>query len=847
MGLLGEMRVVFSADTSSLTSGAQAASNSLLNVGAAAGASKNVLNAVRGILVNVGEDALQAGAQAVQMAGNFQSGMTTLVTGAGEAQSNLKLVSDGILQVAQDTGTATKNLTDGMYMIESAGYHGKQGLDVLKDAAEGAQVGNAKLSVVANGVTTIMTDYASTNITASQATNTLIATTANGKTTMQALSTAMSTILPASSAVGVSLNDTAGAMATMTGEGTSAAQASTYLRQLLMALTSPAKAGADALKSIGLTSEQVSNEMKVSLPETLKMITDHLKAKFPEGSQAYINALKDISGGSKQMQGMLELTGTHLQTFEGNVKNVSDAVKKGGGDINGWSLVQQNFNTQVAQAHEKMEVLGIKIGTALLPAVMKLMDKISPLISQFVDWLDKSGALKNGVDFLVGTINNMISTGSTVVDFFKNNAGAMEALKAGVFILAGAILGAMVPALITMAIAAWAAIVPLLPFIAIGALVGLVIFGIVEAVIHWGQIAHWLQGVWGALVAWLSSVWGGFSKWFMQLWSSLIAWIQGFFGGVGAFFQQAWAFILSIVQTAGQMILLAIIGPFLLIGAAFVWLYGHNVYVKQLVDTVVGFFVGLKDRAIAIITYWTQWLNAQWAALQMRAAILWKQISDAIMTPINAARNYVIAAISYAHNYLAAKWAEMQVLAQTAWNRVSQVFSQAWNTYISKPLSAMWNNVSNWWNNTVIGGMRSFGGNMMHAIANGVSGAAGAVGDAIHSAISNALSSMGFHDIPGFTLPGHAQGILNSPVGHWAIVGEKGPEMMYVPQGSSIYPNNYAPSSSASAVGAGSADNSGDGTGEQHIYIELDGDILTHIVSNKQMRTVRARMARRTA
>src|SRR5579875_2566598 len=76
------------------------------------------------------------GVQSVQMAGDFQAGMTSLVTGAGEAQSNLQMVSQGILNMAVSTGTSTQQLTAGMYMIESAGYHGAAGLNVLQAAAE---------------------------------------------------------------------------------------------------------------------------------------------------------------------------------------------------------------------------------------------------------------------------------------------------------------------------------------------------------------------------------------------------------------------------------------------------------------------------------------------------------------------------------------------------------------------------------------------------------------------------------------------------------------------------------------------------------------------------------------
>src|SRR5438309_7929678 len=51
-----------------------------------------------------------------------------------------------------------------------------------------------------------------------------------------------------------------------------------------------------------LTTGEVSDEMKKSLPDTLKMIMDHLGETYKVGSPQYVEALKNIAGGSRQMQ-----------------------------------------------------------------------------------------------------------------------------------------------------------------------------------------------------------------------------------------------------------------------------------------------------------------------------------------------------------------------------------------------------------------------------------------------------------------------------------------------------------------------------------------------------------------
>src|SRR5262245_27249855 len=113
--------------------------------------------ALGGVVLAAG--AAIAGAAAVKMAGDFEQGITTLVTGAGMSANAVGMVSDRIKTMAVDTGTSTKQLIDGMYMISSAGFPAAQALDILKASAQGAKVGNADLGTVADAVTTIMRDY----------------------------------------------------------------------------------------------------------------------------------------------------------------------------------------------------------------------------------------------------------------------------------------------------------------------------------------------------------------------------------------------------------------------------------------------------------------------------------------------------------------------------------------------------------------------------------------------------------------------------------------------------------------------------------------------------------------
>lgn len=660
--------------------------------------------------------AIALGVQAVKAAGTFQSGITSLSTGAGELQSNLGMVSDGILSLAVSTGTSTKQLTDGMFMIESAGYHGAAGLAVLKTAAQGAKVGNADLGTTADAVTTIMKDYGIKATNSADAMNFLTAIVSNGKTRMQDLAGSMAAILPTSSAVGVSLNDVGGAMATMTGEGVPAANAATYLRQMLISLSSPAAAGAKSLAAIGLTSQQVSNDMKKSLPDTLNLIMTHLGETYKVGSPQYVTALKNISGGSRQMQGMLDLTGAHLKAFGANVASVGATVNKGKGNIVGWSQVQGNFNQKMSQAKEMLETTSIKIGTALLPAVTKLISGLMTLGT----WI------------------------GNVANFFAKNQVAMDALKAVLLAVGVVILTTVVPAFILWAISMAPVVVEALllaaPFVLATIIIAAVIFGVIEVIQHWGQIVAWLKGVWSDIVGFFQNIWNGVllglrivGQWFANVWSGITTGVGNFFSGLG-----------SIVQKGLQLVLDYFELPFRIIGFLFNWLYQHNTYFQKLVDKIR-----------EIVSIGVAFLKRAWTNIINEIVGLWQKLSGFATT----AWNNVVKAIQIA-------WALVVGVVTSVWQKISSVFTNAWTNYISKPVASLWSNVtgafgnawstisqklsslwssiSGWFGNLATQAIQ-WGANLISGFLKGVQNALSSVGKTLGNVGSSIASYLGFH------------------------------------------------------------------------------------------------------
>lgn len=256
--------------------------------GSAAGLRRSAMS-VGASMAKVGKGTTALGlgvaAVSVKMAADFQSETAVLQTAAGESAEGLKVVRAGIKNIAVGTGTGIKNLTDGMYQIEKAGFRGKNGLEVLKAAAQGAREENAKLSDVTNAMTSIMASYHLKSKDSVRVMNAMKTAAGEGKITMEEFSGALSTVLPIASANHIAFEDIAGSMATLTQHGTSAREATHELGATIRALASPNLVASREMARWGLSAVDVSKNLgKRGLSGTVNLLVETiLKGMGPAG------------------------------------------------------------------------------------------------------------------------------------------------------------------------------------------------------------------------------------------------------------------------------------------------------------------------------------------------------------------------------------------------------------------------------------------------------------------------------------------------------------------------------------------------------------------------------------
>lgn len=720
-------------------------------------------------ILGLGVAAGEAVKKTVEMAGDFQVQMTRVRTGAGEAAANMKLVSDGVLAMAGRVGQSTTELTAGLYMVESASYHGTDALKVLETAAEGAKVGAADLRTTTDAVTTAMNAYKSGAGSVVPVMNALIGTEAEGKTNLEALAGSMSAILPTAAAAKVSLHEVLGAMATMTAQGTSAKVAATYLRMTIGMLANPTAKARTEMKNLGLDAVTVSSNLgKNGLASTLTMLTDAIEkhmgpagtvlidqlrdaagsttayqkilANLPPTQQTYIGALATMVGGTKSMMGALQLTGPHMADFKKNTAGIAEHVKEGGKQVEGWADVQKNFNQRLDQAKASAQALGIQIGTVLMPYVQKLIS----WIAQSVTWLTQHQTAAKTLAIVIGGV--LLFSIAAVTGALIGMAAA-AAMNPMTWIVLGVM--ALIAAIVLLVVywkQIWGAIKDIAQ-LAADLVVG-----------AWQDIADQAESIWDSIAGTVKDAWDATAAWLTGAWHTVVDPIVAAWTAVASFTAQAWAAVLGFFKKWWPLLLVVFALPI----AVLVSIWNH-------------FHVQIIGAAKVAWTAVLGFLLQIWGVIATAAAAVWTAIRVAIVNPVLAGWKFIAGIWTAATSWLGARWASIHRSTSHAWGQIKAAMtgplSAAWHTItgivdriksaISSGFNAAWRSVKN------IGGkFVSVGEDIVRGIVQGL----GSAGHLITSKLKG-LANDALDGAKSFLGIGSPSRVFAEQVGRWIPAG----------------------------------------------------------------------------
>jgi len=361
------------------------------------------------------------GGAAIKMSMDFGQSMSKIVGLVGISQKKVNQWSEDILKLSPQVGKSAKELGDAMFFITSAGIRGTNAMNVLKMSAKASASGLGETKVVADLVTSAMNAYGVANLSASKATDILVATVREGKAEASELAQSMGMVLPIASQLGVKFSEVGASIAAMTRTGTNASTASMQLRQIMASFMKPTQEAEETLKDLGTSFKLVDAgfmAMGTSSAEFRKIIAD--EGLFPAllklkrlTTEFGDTAMAKIIPNIRALSGVLDVVGKNVDqnaVIFKNMKDTTDSAKIA------WEAASRTAKQKLNVAMASLTSGLVSLGVALSKKVIPMITKLGDLIRQASIWFrnlsegQKDLALKiGGVLLVLGPVMRIFS------------------------------------------------------------------------------------------------------------------------------------------------------------------------------------------------------------------------------------------------------------------------------------------------------------------------------------------------------------------------------------------------------------------------------------------------------
>ena len=372
-----------------------------------------------------------AGGVAIKMGADFDKSMTKIKSLVGIAGDEVDKMGDQARQMAIATGKSSKEAADALFFITSAGLSGSEAMDVLNASLKASAVGLGDVTQVADAATSAMNAYGSDTLSASAATDVLVAAVREGKLSSEELAGSIGQVIPIASNMGVTFNEVGATMAAMSRTGTNAATASMQLKNILMSINKPSKEAADTLAQMGLSASALKTKISEDgLLATLML----LKEEFGQNADAQAK----VFGNSRALMGVMDLLGKGIDSTTeifGKMENVL------GDTQNAFDVYEQSLSGRLNKSLNATKESFAKMGEILLQNLLPIIETfagfITNLFNKFNELDGTTQKIIIGLALFATAIGPILLGIGSMISVVGVMSTGFTALSAGLIVLKG--------------------------------------------------------------------------------------------------------------------------------------------------------------------------------------------------------------------------------------------------------------------------------------------------------------------------------------------------------------------------------------------------------------------------
>lgn len=328
----------------------------------------------------------------VSVAATFEQSMSKLAGITNASAEELALLEDTAREMGATTAFSATQAAEGLQFLAMAGFSVEEQISALPAVLNAAQASGVSLGESADIVSNIMTGFGISATESGHAVDVLVKTMTTANTNLPQLGDAMKYVAPVSAALGLSIEETAAAVAKMSDAGIQGSQAGTSLRMALLSLANPVGQTEKAIERLGINVNTAEGTMK-PLPELI----GHIAGKLDGMTDAQKTATAAQLVGTESVSGFLAL----LNVGQEGLADYTTTLENSGGAAEQMATkMQDNLIGAFKEFQSALEELGIIVGQEFLPMFTDIVTVGADIVRSFSD-LD-GAAVKANLTF-VGT------------------------------------------------------------------------------------------------------------------------------------------------------------------------------------------------------------------------------------------------------------------------------------------------------------------------------------------------------------------------------------------------------------------------------------------------------------
>ena len=377
-------------DAAGVTKGAKTVSNTLMGLskqmgtaekhstrlGKSLGAMWRISGGI--ILFNIIRKITHALQGLIQTTFDFEEAMYNVNSVAQLSDGSLKILTDQVLDLALDPrikdGPAL--LAQGLYTITSAGYSTSDAMIILENAAMAATAGMTTTAVASDVLISTLGAYGLTAKDAAATTDKLFQIVNISKYTFEDMASAMDSVTPSASSLGITIEEIGASMATMAARGVDAETATVQMNAIITGMLKPTEAMTKALLDMGYASGSEMLE-KEGFVKTMQ-----IWEKYLNGNE---DLAAEVFGDVRALRGIMNLTAQDAVPLTNNLEKMGEAQEGVGATAKALEQQMKSNSFQMAVLKKNIQVIAVMIFMKFAPYLNKALRAVNSFITGMIE------------------------------------------------------------------------------------------------------------------------------------------------------------------------------------------------------------------------------------------------------------------------------------------------------------------------------------------------------------------------------------------------------------------------------------------------------------------------------